>query len=174
MFQALLNTILWLTLVLACCASSDVGNQSAFAHLPPAPQDVPSDTVITLMRTDCYGGCSTYTLTINADGKVLYNGGKEVKQKGKVEGRISQEKLKELLAAFKEINYFDLLGKYDSGGACPQFFHDSPAAITSLTLNGKKKTVYHAYGCRGSKELDQLTWLEGKIDAAVNVDQWIK
>ena len=175
MFQALLTTFLWLALALAGGASSDVGNRSAFAHPPSVPQDVPSDTVITLMRTDCYGGCSTYTLTINADGKVIYNGGKDVKQKGKVESRISQEKLKELIAAFKEINYFDLKGRYDNRSkACPQFSYDQPSAITSLTLNGKGKTVNHSYGCRGSKELGQLTWLEGKIDEAVNVDQWVK
>ena len=173
MFQALLTIFLWLAL--ACCAGSDVGNRSAFAHPPTVPQDVPSDTEITLMRTDCYGGCSTYTLTINADGKVIYNGGNEVKQKGKVESRISQEKLKELLAAFKEINYFDLKSRYDYGGeGCPQFSYDQPSAITSLTMNGKTKTVNHSYGCRGSKELGQLTWLEGKIDEAVNVDQWVK
>ena len=173
MFQALLTTFLWLAL--ACCASSDVGYRSAFAHPPSIPQDVPSDTVITLMRTDCYGGCSTYSLTINADGKVIYNGGREVKQKGKVESRISQEKLKELIAAFKEINYFDLKSRYDYGvEGCPQYSYDQPSAITSLTLNGKEKTVNHSYGCRGSKELGQLTWLEGKIDEAVNVDQWVK
>jgi hypothetical protein len=126
------------------------------------------------MRTDCFGGCPTYTLSINAKGTVHYNGRTDVKQKGEVETRISHEKLKELIAAFQKINYFDLQGRYDSGIACPQFLYDMPAAITSLTLNGKKKTVHRANGCTGSKELAQLKWLEGKIDEAVKVDQWIK
>ena len=173
MFQALPTAFLWLAL--ASWVNSDVENQSAFAHPPPFPQDGPSDAVITPMRTDCYGGCPTYTLTINADRKVLYNGGRDVKQNGKVESRISQEKLKELIAAFKEINYFDLQSRYDFGSeACPGYSHDMPSAMTSLTLNKKKKTVNHSYGCSGSKELGNLTWLEKKIDDAVNVDQWIK
>ena len=172
MFRALFTTFLWLSL--ACCVGSDVGNQSASAQPPLFPQDVPSDTVITLMRTNCFGGCPTYTLSINAEGTVLYDGRTDVKQKGEVKSRISHENLKELIAAFKNINYFDLQGRYDRGIACPRFLYDMPAAITSLTLNGKKKTVHHANGCLGSKELAQLTWLEGKIDEAVKVDQWIK
>jgi Domain of unknown function (DUF6438) len=171
MYRTVLTTFLWLAL--ACCVGSDAGNQRASAQ-PPFPQDVPSDTLITLTRTDCFGGCPTYTLSINAEGKVLFDGRKDVKQTGEVESRISHEKLKELIAAFKKINYFDLQWRYDHGIACPQFSYDSPAAITSLTLNGKKKTIHHANGCTGSKELAQLTWLEGKIDEAVKVDQWLK
>jgi hypothetical protein len=113
MFQVLLITFLWLVLAPACGAGSEVGNQNATAPPPSVPQDVPSDTVITLVRTNCLGGCATYTVTINADGKVLYEGYQDVKQKGKVESRISQEQLKELIAAFKKINYFDLQGLYD-------------------------------------------------------------
>jgi Domain of unknown function (DUF6438) len=175
MFQVRLTTCLWLFLAFACCAGIEVGNQTAFAHLWVVPQDVPADTVITLMRTDCYGGCPTYTLTINADGKVIYQGGHDVKQKGKVESSITREKLKELIAAFKEINYFDLQGRYNSKSeACPSFSFDAPSVITSLTLNEKKKTINHNTGCSGSKELAQLTWLERKIDEAVNAKQWIE
>jgi hypothetical protein len=175
MFQVLLTTFLWLVLAPACGAGSEVGNQNAFAHLWAIPQDVPSDTVITLVRTDCYGGCPNYSLTIKADGSVLYDRHSDVKQKGKLESRISQEKLKALVSEFKEINYFDLQGRYDrKSEACPSFSFDAPSAITSLTLNEKKKTINHNTGCSGSKELGQLTWLERKIDEAVNAKQWIE
>jgi hypothetical protein len=175
MFQARLTTLLWLVLALACCAGIEARNQNALAHPPSVLQDVPSDTMITLVRTNCLGGCAAYTVTINADGKVLYEGDHDVKQKGKVESRISQEKLKELIAAFKEINYFDLQGLYDRKSvACPSFSYDAPSAITSLTLNEKKKTIRHNTGCSGSQELAQLTWLERKIDEAVNAKQWIE
>jgi hypothetical protein len=175
MFQALLTTFLWLALAPACYASSDVGNRSAFAHPPPVQQDVPSDTKITLLMTDCYGGCPVYSLTIYADGKVLYVGGEGVKRKGEVESRISQERLKELIAAFKKINYFDLEDRYVSRSKdCPSWATDTASAITSLTLNGKTKTVNHYYGCSGSEVVAKLTWLEEKINDAVNVNQWIE
>jgi hypothetical protein len=175
MFQALFTTFLWLVLAPAAYAGCDVGGPNSFTHPPSGAQDVPSDTVIALVRMTCYGGCPAYNLTISADGKVLYRGHEHVKQKGEVESRISQKKLKELIAAFKEINYFDLKDSYLSGKEdCPQWWTDEPYAATSLTLNGKKKTVNHYYGCVGSKEVGKLTWLEAKIDKAVNVDQWIK
>jgi hypothetical protein len=175
MFQALLTTSLWLMLIpAASCGGCDVGGASSFIPLSGA-QDVPSDTVIALMRTTCYGGCPAYSLTISADGKVLYRGREHVKRKGEVESRISQEKLKELVAAFKEIDYFDLKDKYLNGKEdCPKWWVDMPYAATSLTLNGKKKTVNHYSGCIGSAEVEKLRRLEEKIDEAVNVDQWIK
>ena len=175
MLRTLLTTFLCLVLALAVCASSDAGNRSAFAHPPSGAQDVPSDTVITLIRTECYGTCPAYSLTISADGKVVYKGHEHVKQKGEVESRISQEKVKELIAAFEKIDYFNLMDKYFRGKeSCPRWYTDMPYAVTSLTLNGKKKSVNHYYGCTGSKVVGQLMALEYKIDAAVNVKQWIE
>lgn len=138
-------------------------------------QDVPSDTQIVLFRTNCYGGCTVYTVTIRADGSVVYQGGENAKKKGRIDARISQEKLRELIAAFNAADYFSLADRYDHGSKdCPGWGTDAPSAITSLTMNGKKKTVRHYLGCSGSPVLGKLTGLENKIDEAVNVKQWIE
>lgn len=170
MYPLMLITFLLLVLTPAGWGGKDdVGRAIAVG------QSVPSDTEITLFRTNCYSGCAVYSLTIHADGSFVYQGGEGAKKKGKVEGRISQEKLKELVDAFNKINYFNLASIYDHGSKdCPSWGTDAPSAITSLILNKKANKVRHYLGCSGSPVVAQLSWLENKIDEAVNVKQWVE
>jgi len=134
-----------------------------------------STSVITLERTGCFGTCPVYKLTIFKDGNVLFEGKEYVRQEGKASGKISQKALKDLIAQFQSIDYVNLRSSYVSQGKeCPEWWTDSPGAITSLTFEGKTKTINHYHGCRGVPVLDSLTELEDKIDKAVNSDQWIK
>lgn len=129
--------------------------------------------VITLERTQCFGTCPMYKLTIFSDGRVSYEGIKFVKTVGKAGGRISRAKLRDLVTEFTNISYFKLPDSFEPGQkTCPQEWTDMPSAITSLAWNGKSKTIKHYYGCRGLSTLDRLTELEKKIDDAVNVKQW--
>jgi uncharacterized membrane protein len=45
--------------------------------------DVPSDTLIRLQRTSCYGPCPIYTVTIDAGGTVTYEGERSVRVVGR-------------------------------------------------------------------------------------------
>lgn len=131
--------------------------------------------VITLERTACFGTCPIYKLAIFEDGRVLYEGKDFVKRKGKAEGRITKAALQGLVREFNRINYLKLDDEYVSEGEnCPEWWTDSPSAVTSLNWKGKKKTIRHYHGCRGLSVLDQLTALENKIDQVVNTKRWIK
>lgn len=131
--------------------------------------------VITLERTVCFGSCPIYNLTIYSDGRVLYQGFRFVKRKGKAVGRISRKALDALVQEFTNNEYFGLYDAYVPGSpGCPQVATDLPSAITSLDLNGSKKSVRHYHGCAGLSALKVLTELEAHIDAAVNSKKWIK
>lgn len=139
-----------------------------------APQ-VPQDTLIMLERTPCYGTCPSYKLTISADGAVVFVGRRFVRQEGTVQSTISQEGLRELTDRFAKINYFELRDRYEEpGDGCKDWSTDGPSAITSITTNGKSKSVRHYYGCQGIDVLADLTRLEQAIDDAVNSAQWIR
>lgn len=129
--------------------------------------------VITLERTQCFGTCPMYKLTIFSDGRVSYDGMKYVKKVGKASGRISRAKLDELVLEFNNIKYFNLPDSFQPGEkTCPQEATDMPSAITSFTWRGRSKTIWHYHGCRGPSTLELLTKLENKIDEVVNVKQW--
>ena len=144
-------------------------------HTRTQQTDIPSDTRITLERTRCYGFCPSYALKISATGKVTYEGRASVKLAGSAESSISQEKLAELISAFEKINYFDLKATYETpNDGCKDWVTDGPTAITSLTINGRSKSVRHYSGCRGIAVLAELEKLEQAIDDAANTGQWIR
>jgi hypothetical protein len=141
----------------------------------PGEQTVPQDTLITLERTGCYGMCPIYKVSISADGAVVFEGNRFVKKVGTARSAISEEQIRELLAGFEKINYFELNDQYvKPEDGCKQWLTDNPSAVTSITRNGKSKSVTHYYGCRGLEVLKELEKLEQAIDDAVNSSQWIR
>ena len=123
--------------------------------------------IITLERTACYGFCPIYTLTIHGNGTVQYEGEDYVETVGKAETVISREKVEKLISEFENINYDSLEDSYTE-----KTITDAPSVITSITRNGKTKTIEHYHGDFNTPE--KLTALEDKIDEIVNSDQWVK
>ena len=126
-----------------------------------------NDLVITLERTPCHGFCPVYKLTIDDDGTVVYEGKDFVSTKDREETAISQDKVDQLVQEFKKIDYFSLNDEYTT-----RIITDAPSVITSITLDGKTKTIEHYHGDFSAPE--ELTELEDRIDEIVNSEQWIK
>jgi uncharacterized protein DUF6438 len=139
------------------------------------PQNVPQDLMITLERTECYGTCPVYKLTITADGAVVFEGRRFVIEEGKtIKSAIPQKRLKELMAGFDRVRFFSLEDEYTNNRrVCERSRTDQPSAITSIRINGKSKTINHYNGCSGPKVPKELTELEDKIDEIVNTAQWL-
>jgi len=142
----------------------------------PTPAAIPKDLLITLDRGPCMGRCPQYRVAITADGRVEFEGKSDTKVAGKASGKISENDLKELFAAFEKINYFDLKERY-TDDACPEIATDMSSATTSFQSNGKQKTVFHYHGCV-TKDTHQsyppgLNLLENKIDELTKTEQWV-
>jgi hypothetical protein len=142
-------------------------------------QDIPPDTLITLERTECYGECPSYELTVRADGSVVFVGKRFVPKPGKVEGRISLDQVRQLILEFEKVHFFSMqddygFPMYKSSENCPQWWTDASWAYVSLTTQGTKKRVEHYQGCVGKEEVERLRRLEARIDEIVNTKQWIK
>jgi Domain of unknown function (DUF6438) len=135
-------------------------------------QNIPQDLMITLERTECFGFCPVYKLTITADGAVVFEGRRFVKQEGAtIKSAISQERLKQLIAEFDRVKFFSLEDDYSEIRlSCPT---DQPSAFTSIRINGKSKRINHYLGCGEPKVPKELTELETKIDEIVNTAQWL-
>lgn len=125
------------------------------------------DVVITLERTACFGTCPVYSLTIQGDGTVVYEGKDFVEVKGTAEKTISQDQIDKLVTEFEKADYFSLKDSYTE-----RTITDAPTVTTSISISGKTKTIEHYRGDENAPE--RLTQLEDKIDEIVNSDQWIK
>ncbi len=123
--------------------------------------------IITLERTACYGFCPIYSLTIRGNGSVIYEGENFVETVGKAETVISKEKVEQLISEFEKSDYDSFKDSYTE-----RTITDAPSVITSITKDGKTKTIEHYHGDFNAPE--ELTELEDKIDEIVNSEQWIK
>ncbi|MFC1968631.1 DUF6438 domain-containing protein [Chloroflexota bacterium] len=132
----------------------------------PTPVNL-KDVAITLERTECFGTCPVYRLTVYGDGTVIYEGIRFVKVQGTIQTAISEDKIKQLVSEFQRIDYFSLKDSYEERNAT-----DMPSAFTSLTIDGDKKNVRHYHGDLSAPK--ELTELENRIDEIVNSNQWIK
>ncbi|XSG77645.1 DUF6438 domain-containing protein [Herpetosiphon llansteffanensis] len=160
----------WLLLGLIGCSGSLFTQPTA---VPTTIQQVPADLRISLERTACFGECPIYHVTIDATGKVTYQGKDFVKTVGQAEASISNEQLLTLINAFVASNYWNYKVSYEfAGPECNGMMSDMPDANTSITMNGTTKSVRHYYGCEGFAGEAELKALEALIDTTVNVKQW--
>ena len=112
------------------------------------PSDIPfgEDVVITIKRGACYGRCPQYSMSISGSGKVEFEGVKDTLVNGKASGNVSPDEVKELVAEFAKIGFFELDDEYTEQN-CPNAATDQSTIIISLTAGGKSKTINHYTGC---------------------------
>ena len=143
---------------------------AAGCHSLARPKDLRS-VFVSLERTECYGTCPVYSVTIHGNGLVEYLGELRVDIPGAQTARIAPETVEELLEDFEKIRFFDLKNEYFEG--CT----DLPTAIISISADGKTKKVRNYYGgCEGAKSGPQvdLARLAEQIDRAAGTDRWVK
>ena len=146
----------------------------AFACGPQRAREAPApveDVAITLERRACFGTCPVYSITVEANGLVGYEGTAHVSVVGSDTGSISSEQMALLVAEFDRVGYTQLADRYAYGEpSCPSYVSDAPTTITSLTRQGTTKRVEHDYGCADAPSA--LTALERLIDDVVRSGRW--
>jgi len=164
--KQILSTIILITTVIAIAAMMlyIVLEQEKIKNKLYEPTDI-QNVAIALKRSTCFGICPTYNITIYGNGTVIYEGTANVNTTGMQISNITEDNLRLLISEFKKIDYFSL----NETEIASHVVYDAPMFTTSLTINGKTKTIKH-YETAVPK---QLTDLENKIDEIVNSSQWI-
>lgn len=129
------------------------------------PSDM-NNVKITLHRSHCFGICPVYNVTIYGNGTVVYEGIANVNRTGIQISTISGDQVRQLLFDFKNIDYFS----FNETEIANNVVYDAPYCITSLSINGKTKTIQHYETAKP----EALTVLEDTIDETVHSSQWIE
>jgi len=127
--------------------------------------------VITLRRTECFGSCPVYEVTIYGDGFVVYEGREHVRVQGVQHTKIAPADVSALIQAFREADYFNLQNEYrtiKNADGTETHVTDMPTVYTSITLKGRHKEVEDYVGAPG-----KLKELEQKIDDASGSKHWV-
>jgi len=164
-------------------SQSNAGNDSATVEIPAlntppsgavaqpqtkstTPYNV-SDVVMTLERSQCFGSCPAYKVTIYGDGRVVYQGKSHVRVEGVQTAKISADRVRELVQAF------DVAGFYSMDAEYPTLITDGPVYTTTIQRAGKVTKVINAGGFP-KKVPEALTVLENKIDEIAESSRWVQ
>ena len=127
------------------------------------------EVVIQFERSNCYGNCPAYKLSIRGDGRVEYQGLEFVKQTGRRQAQISDAEVRRLVSQFEKAQFSSIdqfTEKTCTCGLCT----DMPTAITEIHIRGTSHRVEHYYGCRCAPK--SLWELETAIDKTARTEQW--
>jgi ankyrin repeat protein len=144
------------------------------------PHPPPESTVITLLRTACFGTCPGYRVELRGTGEVTYRGDDYVLVRGLHQWRVDPKSVAELLDLFKRSDYFHLKGYYELQVS------DLPTYITSLRIGKQGKFVLD-YGGSGFGEAvastsfgsddphmpATVTELESAVDRVAGTASWV-
>lgn len=136
-----LNRMLMLVRIITFCLilafAARAGSAQSSVAVANDPSSVPPDASFTLIRNGLL-------IKIAADGSVVVEGVAFDFDLARLKMKVSAEELKNLLHAFERINYFSLNDRYfDKADGCRRIGTACTfiAITTSLTLNGKSKSV---------------------------------
>jgi hypothetical protein len=127
--------------------------------------------MIRLERTQCYGSCPAYTITIHGDGRVEYRGKEHVKVKELRNSRVDTAAIKVLAWQFAQTNFLSLPEEDYSEAKCKcRHCTDFPSVVVEITVGAMSHRVNQYYGCACPPKA--LFELESAIDRTANSEQW--
>jgi hypothetical protein len=106
----------------------------------PADSNSIADVIITQQRLECMGLCPVYMIKIYSDGKVLFNGEKNVPKTGESEFEISEEELNSIVNSLNEIGFFKLQDRYTAN------ISDGSTTYISFKDGDNEKKIMDYYG----------------------------
>jgi hypothetical protein len=119
----------------------------------------------------CTNCCSAYSVSVDENGTVIYNGVEAVKVHGEKIHSIPVNTVRELVAEFYRADFFSLQDRYEyktlPNGNTESIDHANATTI-SIDIDGKKKSVYIFYGA--PKELIDL---QQKLVELTQIGQYI-
>jgi len=109
----------------------------------PAPPDQPApkprravDLSIKLRRTECFGMCPVFDVTVDPDGTVHYLGEANVAVKGERTRRVTRAQMQELAQLVERQRFFELdqFGHIPSDGGCRRVGQSTTCTFQSFTV----------------------------------------
>lgn len=134
------------------------------------PDNVAADTLIEMERTICYGTCPSYTLRIQGNGKVIFNGKEFVAHKGRAVDQISRENFNKLIQLANDIDFMSIPTQPE----CESWMTDHSSVFLTVKIDGESNSVTHYLGCRGFDHEEGLYRFEEAIDSLSGAHRWIE
>ena len=142
--------------------------QRPIAHHIKFPEVVDRSSIrISLTRTQCFGTCSAYELTISGDGAVDFDGRAYTLVHGQHRAFIAADAVTALVNQFRAADFLSLDEKYVAQ------LTDGATYEIAFTADGRKKRVVDYFG--STVGMPESVWhLESEIDRVAGSDRWVE
>ena len=169
--------MLMATHIVACQASNSEHPQASSSQASivaaPAKAIVPSIRYVSLSRTACYGTCPVYSVTIDADGSITFQGREFVKSLGK-QTKHSETAFAAVTKLVQESGFAQWKERYvNAADGCREHWTDNPSLFIVVDYGDHQKNLHYYRGCRGLEVGEQILKLAEGIDRAADVARWI-
>lgn len=121
---------------------------------------------ITLSRGLCLGSCPAYTVEVDGDGAVTFDGQDFVAVPGRHRTRIAQDAVHGLFDAFRNADFFGLMDNYRAA------ITDLPTFSVGIAFDGVRKQVQDHVGEKAGMPTEAIA-LENEIDRVAGTEKWI-
>ena len=119
-----------------------------------------------LQRTNCFGNCPAYTVSIKGDGAVGFDGGLGTALTGHHTAHIGRSAVDSLTDQFRAANFLSAMPSYHS------HWTDNPTQTLTLSINGQTKKVVDYDGLRDGLP-QAIRELEAAVDQAADTERWV-
>ncbi len=136
------------------------------ARSVPMPAYDASTVRITLERTNCFGSCPSYAVSVAGDGSVRFDGQSYVAEKGRRTGAVDPAAVQALYDQFRAADFMSLDDRYIAD------ITDNPTYTLTLETAGMRKAVVDYVGVKAGMP-DSVTALEDAVDRVAGTSQWI-
>jgi hypothetical protein len=126
------------------------------------PGAIAEDDFVELSRSSCYGTCPAYSVRVQADGKVLWDGGEYVEVRGKRQAQIGEGAARDLLKKFLTSEFWSYCSGYSRNAT------DLSSSEVSVKLAGKTREI-NDYGDSSPLPMRALMY---EIDRATDSHRW--
>ena len=157
-------TALLLLALVAGCAKQEV-------PLPIARTPV-FDSVV-MHRSACFGRCPVYTVHVESDGAVVFDGEQDVSALGKRKRSVVGSAVLRLSDAIEKADFAALNERYRFGpDGCTEWATDNPTVDIIVTTGMSRHHVSYYYGCTVpvGKAIDELS---KALDTAAGTAEWV-
>lgn len=173
-FRPRVFTALLIALTAACGTSLDNSVSADTSRNKAAP--LPAVSRSFAIRMDRGGGgfrSPSYSVSIESDGRVIYQGRDHVAAAGERRGQANPGALARLKDRIQGARALDYASAYVHGKpGCGGFRTDQPVVTLEFTLDGRTKRIRHDLGCEDAPPA--LTEIENLVDAAAGTSEWVR
>jgi Domain of unknown function (DUF6438) len=160
-------------LLLFLCGVPAAGQQSNppdYAHVTITMKTEGGPCGMVCPLNDYLSCCPAYSVSLDENGTVIYNGVSGVKTRGERVHSISVLAVRDLVATFLRVDFYSLQDRYTEKklpNGQTQIIDHSNATTISIDIDGKKKSVYIFYGAP-----DELVDLQRKLYEVTQIAQY--